>query len=64
MCRAGDPPVGMAWGQLCEGLTVRDVVASGRRPAGVAIRRVASWNARWLVNPRHHRSKAKRARIL
>eukprot|EP00969_Alexandrium_andersonii_P227656 10054011-Alexandrium_andersonii.AAC.1 len=62
MCRAGEPPVGMTWGPLCGGLAVWDVASTGRRPDGLAMRRVVSWNARWMVNPRHHRAKAKRAR--
>eukprot|EP00969_Alexandrium_andersonii_P048841 2142048-Alexandrium_andersonii.AAC.1 len=32
MCREGEPPVGLSWGQLCDGLTVRDVALTGRRP--------------------------------
>eukprot|EP00969_Alexandrium_andersonii_P361590 15457916-Alexandrium_andersonii.AAC.1 len=63
MCRAGEPPAVLLRGQLCDGLTVRDVALTGRRPDGLGVRRVASWNARWMVNPRHHRAKAKRARI-
>eukprot|EP00969_Alexandrium_andersonii_P016458 720845-Alexandrium_andersonii.AAC.1 len=54
----------MDWGQLSDGRVVRDVVAAGSRPAQVDLRKVASWSVRWLVNPRHHRAKAKRARIM
>eukprot|EP00969_Alexandrium_andersonii_P160698 7100679-Alexandrium_andersonii.AAC.1 len=66
MCRAGEPPCPLTWGQLCAGGTLHGLVrASRQRPAGGATQlKVASWSVRWLVNPRHHRARAKRARIM
>ena len=54
-------PRGATWQQLCHDVTLDTIAA--RIPTPQTQWKLASWNARWLVDPHTHQSSHKRAVI-